>query len=892
MGKIDRPPCFGIAIAMGVLLLLSWPNHVSAQGEAALRGQLVNARDGQSLANATILLLEATDSTLVEYTITGTDGNFVFGSVNREQAYLIKVSSIGYASEIFPVTATWYEQPQQISLRPYEYQLEEVIVRDKPAIRQRGDTLSYDAERFRDSTERKLGELLQNMPGIAVSDKGDVTVHGKAIRTMLIDGDDITGNNYRLLTQNLSADLVESVDVIFHYLDNPLLSSFFASEDIALNIRTQPDKRRKLNGDVSMGVGTRRRYDGDGNLIGLYDRLKSISFVRGSNIGVPLQYLDSELGSPRSFAESSLFRLTPDRLSTTYTSYRKEDITRLNYSGLVSSSLLFKLGKNWKLNGSLNLPYENFASETNTTFNYPEDRLDRFEAISSRGKIRQRQYTIAISGYPTARSRLEIRAVRDRKDERFNSRFARGAFFTQHPVIDRSLIEGRLTKKLGKNTLVLVNADYLDTEQEDLLTLSDQQALRSPLFDRPVKFLRQESNFKTRSFSLANQLLWKIDKSLLFVDLSYLSKEHRFERSLAADVQFYRDGIEVGQSDIFAKFQYSSPRKGFTYRFSGQLGSAVSRMRRNSTPENSDTPRRVYMIAGVELNRAWSSLKEATWRYTYTANAPSVPDYADFARYERRLSILHGNPDLLNRIALGHLFNASYRSRKVYPYFAFDVSASLGLLQRVYTVDYTVVDNITISSLLSEQQPTRQYTVRGNVEKMFDSFATTLIISPSIGGSEYRNYLNGIERGIANRNLQVALSLKSGWDSPVNLLIGTEHSYVATRVSTDGNERRLANRQSSYYVDPSVEIGEHIVAKFSTTWLYFHNRNGATSNSFLVGGAITYLPAGGRYTFQARVHNLLNAGRLVTTTEYDYLQIVNENRILSRYLLLAGTYRF
>ena len=43
----------------------------------------------------------------------------------------------------------------------------------------KGDTLVYDADSFKTGTERKLEDVLKNLPGVEVTDDGEIEVEGK-----------------------------------------------------------------------------------------------------------------------------------------------------------------------------------------------------------------------------------------------------------------------------------------------------------------------------------------------------------------------------------------------------------------------------------------------------------------------------------------------------------------------------------------------------------------------------------------------------------------------------------------------------------------------------------------------------------------------------------------
>ena len=76
--------------------------------------------------------------------------------------------------------------------------LEQVeIVREMP-VSIKGDTIVYNADSFKSGTERKLEDILKKLPGITVQKDGTIKAHGKTIDKLLVEGEDIFNQNYKI----------------------------------------------------------------------------------------------------------------------------------------------------------------------------------------------------------------------------------------------------------------------------------------------------------------------------------------------------------------------------------------------------------------------------------------------------------------------------------------------------------------------------------------------------------------------------------------------------------------------------------------------------------------------------------------------------------------------
>jgi hypothetical protein len=54
----------------------------------------------------------------------------------------------------------------------------------------KGDTLVYDADSFNTGTERKLEDVLENLPGVEINEDGQIEVEGKVVNKLMVNGKD------------------------------------------------------------------------------------------------------------------------------------------------------------------------------------------------------------------------------------------------------------------------------------------------------------------------------------------------------------------------------------------------------------------------------------------------------------------------------------------------------------------------------------------------------------------------------------------------------------------------------------------------------------------------------------------------------------------------------
>jgi hypothetical protein len=120
----------------------------------------------------------------------------------------------------------------------------------------KGDTITYNADSFNRGTERKLGDVLKNLPGVEVTADGEIEVEGKVVTKVMIDGKDFFDGDSKLATKNIPANAIDKVQVLKNYAQIGQLSSVTNNSDnIAINLKLKKGKEAFWFGDVTAGAG-------------------------------------------------------------------------------------------------------------------------------------------------------------------------------------------------------------------------------------------------------------------------------------------------------------------------------------------------------------------------------------------------------------------------------------------------------------------------------------------------------------------------------------------------------------------------------------------------------------------------------------------------------------
>jgi len=194
----------------------------------------------------------------------------------------ISISYLGYKPIDYQFIAN-ADATKNFSLIQSEEQLDEIIIEMPVTVR--GDTTTYKTDKFIDGSERKLKNVLKKFPGVEVDKNGTVTVQGKKVTTMLVDGKKFFGGNSKLAVENIPANAVGDVEVIDNYNEIPFLKGLTDSDDMAMNIKLKEDKKNFVFGDVEAGKGNKDFYKTSANLF-YYSPKTNVNFIGNlNNIG-------------------------------------------------------------------------------------------------------------------------------------------------------------------------------------------------------------------------------------------------------------------------------------------------------------------------------------------------------------------------------------------------------------------------------------------------------------------------------------------------------------------------------------------------------------------------------------------------------------------------------
>jgi hypothetical protein len=223
-----------------------------------ITGTVLDSATRKPLRMASVSLLHARDSAYVSATITNGDGHFVVRKV-APGSYRLLITFVGYSNVSRPVTVS-RDAPADVGtilMNEQGNQLNEVVIRQESApVTIKQDTVEFNAGSFKTQPNAQVEELLRKLPGVEVGRDGSIKANGQAVNKVLVDGKPFFGNDPKMATRNLPADIVDKVQMYDQSSDQSQFSGVDDGDrERTINITIKKDKGKGYFGQNALGAG-------------------------------------------------------------------------------------------------------------------------------------------------------------------------------------------------------------------------------------------------------------------------------------------------------------------------------------------------------------------------------------------------------------------------------------------------------------------------------------------------------------------------------------------------------------------------------------------------------------------------------------------------------------
>ena len=873
----------------------------------------------QPLESATVYLERVKDSSIVTYTISDKQGNFKLEGTTYDANLNFFISYVGYGTYKRKVAI----DKEKIDLKTISLQLDnqlgEVLVKSTAPITIKKDTLEFNVKSFKTKKDATVEDLLKQLPGVEVDDEGNITVNGKSVNKILVNGKPFFGDDPTITTKNLTKEIIEKVQVV----DTKTKSEAFSGEagdndNKTINLTIKEENNKGVFGRISAGAGTDERYEYAG-MVNFFDNDRRISVLAGGN----------NINSPGfSFGEISKMFGNARRVSISSTG-------SFNFDGRS-----FGGGQGITTSSNAGLNYADVIGETvdisadyfNSTSNSENVSSSQRETILADSRFFTNSNSRSDNDTDSHSANLEFEIETDSTfqlniEPSFGYSTSRTRFNSFDETLDEDLV---LTNQSEVNSNVERFAREFSTDISATKRFGSKGAFIRARFDTeiskqesddfvnsiaevfgtaPETILRDQFTDGTNdSYGFSSELTYRLPiiTKKFFLNFEYeFSKDKDMNRASTFDFDTGDQAYTDFNTELSTDFEYTDSRSvpSFGATFRGEkLFTRFDIGYNIRTLENNDLLRPQFNVerqfknlqASYRINYRFSPKSSVYVSWRLRNNPPALRQLQAFTDVSNPLRIIIGNPNLepSNR----HTFYGGYNG--------FDWQKRTGLY---FNFNASVVDNQVVSKSVVDPETLVRTTTYENVDGNYNY---------GISG----NYSKEIKLDTLKR---IKLNLRARFNRSKNINFNNDVQYASTvntispRLGIDFIWDKVMEIKPFYSMNISNNIFDintfedrnfvsHNAGLRTATFLpekfewrndinFNYNPNvaeGFQKSAWFWNSTLTYSLFKDKGLITLKVYDLLNqntnARRIATQ---DYIQD-SQSTVLRQYFMLGFSYKF
>ena len=877
---------------------------ISQTKNFTISGIVKSEDDKELIESATVHAERVKDSSIISYTITNSKGGFKLVGETTDTKIKFVVSFIGYT----PYTKIINTKNQNLGTLFIKAanELDAVVIRSSAPITIKKDTLEFNVKSFKTKADANVEDLLKKLPGVEVDDEGKITVNGKSVNKILVNGKPFFGNDPTITTRNLTKDIIEKIQIT----DTKTNAQAFSGEDSdgenkTINLTIKKENNKGYFGKVAAGAGTDDRYE----YAGMVTRFKGSERIGllagGNNINSPgFSFGNQRLqfgGNNRSFgggqgivtsnnygvnyinAFGKIFEVSGDYFYKNSESDNKSSTNRETF--LSDGTSFFRNSNSTSLNESDSHDASiDFEIEVDSTFRI--DIETDFNKNLNTNVFKSESETL--NNNKTLTNNSKIGSIADSDRESFDN-------------------EINLTKKFGRKGSFLrveLTANLRKTETDDFVK-SETNIFGS----NPGQIIRdQYSDGNSEVKVLGTEFTYRIPLKAkqLFLDVAYnVGNTNTKSKRSTFDFDTNTNEYSSFSNLLSTDFEYSNKlnRPSVELEFRNKKWSASAEVAYNNrTLENKDFLRpqtnlvREFNNLEYGFNIRFRKNRTSSYRvrYNFRNSTPSLSQLQPFRDESNPLNIITGNPSLVPSTTHNFRFGASnFNWQKRTGFWSF---ANISLTNDrvvantvinpnslIRETTYANVDGFVSARAGGSYSSTKKWEDFGSLRTEFRVFGTY---------SKNINFNNGVQYSSKITSISPRIGFDFNWDK----VLQVRPSYTMSISKNTYDIASFSNKNFTSH-DVTVATATNFLQKFE--WLndvkYNYNPNiadGFQKSAWFWNTTLRYSILKNNGAISLKIYDMLdqntNARRVATE---DYIQD-SSSTVLNQYAMLSFTWKF
>lgn len=876
---------------------------------------------GAPLELANIIAINKVSNSLESYAITDSNGKYVL-SLGKNASYSIQISYIGLKSIDELVETKEVDITKDFSMVSDNNMLDAVELTYEMPVTMKGDTLVYNADSFKNGTERKLEDVLKKLPGVEINADGKIEVEGKVVNKLMVNGKDFFDGDSKLATKNIPSSAVDKIEVLRNYSEVGQMSGVRNNQDnVAINIKLKEGKENFWFGDVTAGGGVAPSPNDELylvqpklfyyspkysiNVIGDLNNIGEVALTGRDirNFGGGFRRPSNSSGTSINLGDNGLSGLTD--LSDAQTIQSK--LAALNFSYAPNKALDLSGFLIYNSN-RLKTRQESFVRYTDSDLGIPDEETSQ----TGREATNQGLAKLSASYKPNGNNQLDYDILgRVSNDSEANNEFSSivgntnqldeakpfsinqnvnyyytlnetniFAFEAQHLIKDEDpFYNARLEDNF--NAFDPTAAEIGFDQNQDLYNLNQERRIKSNQLDAKLDYyniLNAKSNINfTLGTILSNQkfnsnIFQFLDDGSFFDPTASLTNDGNLLRN--------ENDTEYNFSDVYLGLHYTLKTGKFTITPGFSLHAYGNKNTQFGTEYKENFFR---VLPDFETRIQFKKSESLTLSYKMQNSFTDVTNLAEGLVLNNYNSIQYGNPDLQN--SLSHNVSLRYFSFNLFNYtnvFAFvNYNKNIDQIRSLTDFDNVIRTNSYFNSNFADES----LTTFGRVQRTFGKLRASLRANFSY--SKNNQFIQDVRSVNESFSQSYTPELSTNFREAPNVTL--KYAYRISNNSQGNNDTEFITNS------PSIEFDAYIwnALTFRTDYEYTkQSSNVGPSESFQTWNAsLGYRKdKDAKWEYQLKATNLLNIDSNVNNGSNNISVYSSETFILPRFITFRLTY--
>lgn len=852
--------------------------------ELTIKGKIKDNQN-RSIQNASVSLLDES-ADFLGYAFTDENGLYsITFEKPKNQTIKIEISCLGYkkiTQNINPTT-----QNLNYQLEDKIESLQEVVVESGKKIRIDQDTTYIRVASFGNNTEQTVEDILKKLPGIEVLKDGSIKAHGKTIDKLLIEGEDIFDKNYKMLSKNLDAKVLDEVQIIDNFEDNPVFKKLNNSDKVALNLKLKRGLKNVWFGNATIGSGivSENRWKESINLGLLKKKIKIFYFGDYNNLGEKATDLvETNLTERNTFGDDrfeykakSLYSISNNEIS-----FLSKTQSVFNNAVLNSLSFTSKVKNNLSIRGIVYLANDNQNQNSIaiTNYNLENNQISFTENNFYTNKKTLASTEIELKFIPNDKNYItNLFILKNNPNKTANNLLFNTDAINQNTNTENYTIYNHFnhTLQLSEKT-VLNNYIYLGNDK-----ISERTNIVSPFLNNffsinSNEIVNQNANNKLFFIGNKSKIISKFKKIDLTNSIQLEYNKEQFKNTFLANNQSFTSYQNDTNLQLTNLFQENTLR----YNFSKKIDLTANLNFQNTIFNNDSISKNIFFVnPSIFFNIKKTGFGNFSLSFSENNNLPEINQLTTNYHLIDYRSFLQGtsyqNP-LKNQSTS---FNYSYYNDA--KRFSINSSVFYTNSKSIFNTSSNLTNDLNFNSNIQTKGSEsynynfsfvnyiRKLKLASKIETL-NNWITTPINVNSTEFSNSKSYVNSMK-----------YSATTYFKAPINFDFGFSYNYFKSHFQGI----KTVNLTKDYFFNINYKISQTTIAE-SNNAIYLVNNQTYSFNNIV----LSYTPKKSKFSYRFMFNNLINENQYTNISINNYSYYQSNIQLVPRYFLGIIKYRF